>query len=143
MPARASSWLGRTCSGHETVGEVALRARSLDEIEAITNPGLRHDVARPNDVRLDFPAQVRDLHAQILLRVSVGSAAPHLTKELLMGERPSALRRERAQNFPLRPRHMDVFAPDCQRARHQVDHEITRFDPCVGVGRFAARRPAQ
>src|SRR3954454_8488874 len=84
--------------------------RRLHDHEAISDSGLGQDITRPNDVALDLSSQVSHLDTKVLLCVAVAAATPHLPEELLMRQRASRLRRQRAQHLPRGPREAHLFA---------------------------------
>src|SRR5690242_3192506 len=93
----------------------------LDDDESISDTGLGEDVSRTNDVPLDLAAQVRDLNAKILLRVTVAAPAPDLAKERLMRERAPRLRCQCSKDLPLRPRELHVLSVHGERTADEID----------------------
>src|SRR5574338_639771 len=68
------------------VGSLGGAVTSPLGLEPVAHTRLRHDQLRHVRVTLDLPPEVRHVHPQILLRVTVG-VAPHLAEQLLMRQR--------------------------------------------------------
>src|SRR5512142_3016025 len=74
-------------------------ATSADDVGAIADAGLGDHDSRRRRITLDLAAEIRDVHAQVLLRASE-LPAPDGVEELLVGERPTARGNERMQKLP-------------------------------------------
>src|ERR1700742_191579 len=75
--------------------------------KAIAEARLCDDDSRSRRIALDLPSEMRDVDAQILLRIAE-CTTPHRVEDLLMARRTRRVRREGAQDCPLRSRQLDL-----------------------------------
>ena len=116
--------------------------RSLVQLEPIAHRRLGPDELRAHGIELELPAELADVHAQILLRVA-HRVAPHRVEELRVRQRPA---RRCATNARSSPHSVGVrwtssprrFTTRCRQVdRRRADRDEHRR---AAAGRVAARR---
>src|SRR5260370_7686033 len=93
---------------------------SAGQLDAVSNSGFGDNQLRPRGVDLDLAPQIRDVDAQVLLRVAE-LAAPHRVEDLLVREGAVRLRHERPQDVPFDGREGDRVARAPHHPAPQVD----------------------
>ena len=102
---------------------VLSRSRAACRLEAVADARFGLDELRADRVRFDLPPEVADVHAEILLRVTL-RVAPHRPEQLPMRERLARMRDERAKEQPLGRREMEQFARAFDPSLLEVDANV-------------------
>src|ERR1051326_3713543 len=116
-------------------------ATSANDVGPIADTRLRDHDARRRRITLDLPPQIRDVHAEVLLRASE-LAAPDGVEDLLVGERSAARAHQRVQDLPLDGGQMNLSTIAIDAPRHRIDRE-TMNRPRRWRGRRGGARTTQ
>src|SRR5205823_4956555 len=107
--------------------------------EPVSDARLGDDIARIEWVRLDFPPDVGDVDAKVLLRVAELSARPGGGEELSMGHRLAGVGHKDAQQLPLGWCQMDRLAALGKSARLEIHLQLPVNNRFAANGPWRAR----
>ncbi len=120
---------GECCCDMSARSDLAptLVAPSVED-EAVADPKLRLQESRTHRIVLQLASEVRDVHAQVRLRVAEYAPLPDHVEQVSVREHASGIPRERREQVELGGGQVDALAALSHRARRQVDRQITGLD---------------
>src|SRR3984957_18142152 len=112
-------------------------------LEAVAHAWFGEEVTGAGRLLFQLPAQLGDVDAQVVGLGAVGGA-PHVLKQLLLGNQPAPVAYQDLEELPLGRREPDVRAVPDDPLRGQVDREVLRRDDrFVRCGGSTADRRAE